>query len=317
MDLIVNDLSLHGQFVDLSEFRDAIGRVMAIRQIAKEFGRALYCHRNVANAQVTQDLSMRLAAQRLLPDERRALMQWLDKHGPFWEDVRTHGPDEYLECDGKIVTDTAVGEAAYCCFQSAYRSLVSFIPSAWKFTPVLVAWLVNESTTRTHNVNNYWDADQVEAALREASAPPASWRDLEKTCASGFPHLQFSTDAFECLRGHPFVVSAADRILCLLEVLEKLKCCFDEDGERTHDGHHLYREHFTGARGLFSDSSDTEKRDFQKELTFCHPTVKGKFLYCTWHGKVNSPKLRIHFSWPVTSGVPLYVVYIGPKITKR
>lgn len=317
MDLIVNDLSLHGQFVDLSEFRDAIGRVMAIRRKAKEFGRALYCHRNVANAQVTQDLSMRLAAQRLLPDERSALMQWLDKHGPFWEDVRTHGPDDYLECDGQIVTDTAVGEAAYCRFQSAYRSLVSFIPSAWQFSPLSVAWLVDGRATLTTEVANYWDIDQVEAALREASAPPASWRELEEICTNRFPHLQFSTDAFECLSGHPFVASAAVRILVLLEIMEKFKCCFDSNGLRTPEGHRLQQEYFMGDRALFSDSSDTEKRDFENQLTFKHPAVVGESLFCTWHAKVNSPKLRIHFPWPVTSEAPLYIVYIGPKITKR
>ena len=317
MELIVNDLSIHGQFSDLDGFRDAIRRMMAIRQVATNFGRALYCHRNVANAQVTREISMQRAVQGLSPDERRSLMQWLTKHGPFWEDSRAHGPDDYLQHDGQIVTDTAVGEAAYCCFQSIYRSLVSFIPSTWEFSPVSVAWIVDESATRTCDVTNYWEANQVEAALRGASALPMSWDELENSCRRCFPHVQFSTDAFEPLRGLPFGASAAQRIFALLEILEKVKCCFDEHGKRTPEGHRLYQEHFRGDRALFSDSSDSEKRTFQAQLTFRHPTVDGGFVSCTGHAKVNSPKLRIHFPWPVIPEAPLYVVYIGPKITKR
>ena len=27
--------------------------------------------------------------------------------------------------------------------------------------------------------------------------------------------------------------------------------------------------------------------------------------------------LRLHFSWPIEAGKPVYIVYAGPKITKR
>ena len=27
--------------------------------------------------------------------------------------------------------------------------------------------------------------------------------------------------------------------------------------------------------------------------------------------------LRLHFSWPIRSGKPVYIVYAGPKITRR
>ena len=58
MDFLVNDLSLHGQFLDLTSFRGAVERLMAIRQIARRFGRALYCHRNIAQALVTPTMRM-------------------------------------------------------------------------------------------------------------------------------------------------------------------------------------------------------------------------------------------------------------------
>ena len=112
MELLVNDLSFHGQFLDLASFRTAIARLMATREIVRRFGRALHCHRNIVQAPVTPTMMMPQAVQVLKVDERRALLQWLTQQGPFWEDLRNHGPDEWLEWNGKIVTDTAVGEAA-------------------------------------------------------------------------------------------------------------------------------------------------------------------------------------------------------------
>ena len=43
----------------------------------------------------------------------------------------------------------------------------------------------------------------------------------------------------------------------------------------------------------------------------------GEALPCSWHGKVRSMTLRMHFSWPVQYGKPVYVMYIGQKITRR
>lgn len=115
MELLINDLSFHGQFTDLVSFQGAIRQIMEIRQLARRFGRELHCHRNLAQARVTSTMAMPQAVQALRIDERRALMQWLTQYGPFWEDMRHHGPDDWLECNGNIVTDTAVGEAAWCC----------------------------------------------------------------------------------------------------------------------------------------------------------------------------------------------------------
>ena len=102
-----------------------------------------------------------------------------------------------------------------------------------------------------------------------------------------------------------------------MTVLHDLKNCFDDRGQRTPEGHETYRKHFTGKKAWFSDSSDSEKADFRRDLTFSHPADAGETLFCTWHGKVKTPQLRIHFSWPVHAAEPLYVVYVGPKITRR
>ena len=317
MELFFNDLSIHGQFPDAATFRGAIGRVMAMRELARgQYGRELQCHRNVAGAQVTHDLSMPQAIQGLSKDKRRALMQWLTRSGPFWDDYRQHGGDDYLECNGELVTDTAAGEAALRLFHGTSCGLVSMDPSSWLFSPLAVKWHEHEST-RSISVPNYWNAQGMKVALDAAPLSLASWRDLETVARRRCPDLSFSPKCFEPLHGRPFGTGAAQALLARLTVLQDLKNCSDELGQRTPEGHEMYAKHFTGQYAWFSDSSDTEKRAFKRELTFPHPAKAGETLFCTWHGKVKTSQLRIHFSWPVNAATPLFVVYVGPKITKR
>ena len=318
MELIFNDLSIHGQFHDMETFRAAITRVMYLRQIAHQFGRELYCHRNVANAQVTSTSTMQQVVQRTLNrDQTRSLMQWLSHHGPFWEDVRQHGGNDWLEYNGIIVTDTAVGEAAYCLFYEIPRGLVSMDPSCWLTSPLSVDWREN-GNAKSVDVCNYWDANKLEAALVTAPVTLKSWKDLETVAQNRYPALTFSSDSFEPLNGHPFGKSAAEHLLSRLEILHRLKNCFDQQGRRTPEGHEIYTNYFTGNNAWFSDSSDTEKEEFKEALTFSNPKAPRGILFCTWHGKVNyRPPLRIHFSWPIQANKPLYVVYVGPKITRR
>jgi len=317
MALLFNDLSIHGQFADISSFRHSIGCLMSMRNLARQFGRELHCHRNVAQAQVTRNLTMPQAIQQLEQNERRAIMQWLTQHGPFWEDGCKHSSDDYLECNGEVVTDTALGEAAFSCLHGTDGRLISLTPSAWIFSPISVFW----KRTTCHDfdvaVTNHWTITDLEVALRSAPDTITSWEQLARISKQRFPHLVFCEAVFEPLRGHPFVSGAAQRIIELLHTLDKFKRCFDEHGQRTLEGQRLYQDHFTGEKAWFSDSSDTEKHTFRTELTFQHPDADGKLLFCPWHGKVKSPQIRVHFNWPVRFDEPLYVVYVGPKVTKR
>ncbi len=243
-------------------------------------------------------------------------MQWLTSHGPFWEDSRKHDGSDWFERNGEVVTDTALGEAAYCRLHGVDRSLVSMNPSSWLFSPVSVDYREN-GTSKNIDIPNYGDEDALRAALKAAPAPLESWEDLEEAARKRFERLMFSPGSFESLRGYPFGKGAAGRLQDRLAVLNDFAGCFDNQGKRTPDGHRIYKERFTGDKSWFSDSSLTEKSKFEQELTFPHPAKVGEFLFCTWHGKVKSPQLRIHFSWPVRAGEPLFVVYVGPKITKR
>ena len=322
VDFLANDLSIHKQFHEISSFRNAFAGLMAMRNTARRFGREVYCHRAfLTTVEPMQDMTMQQALGSLANrSEQRAAMGWLTRGGPFWDDLRRHDVDDYLECQGEVVTESAVGEAAFRTLHGVKCSLVSVIPSDWDFSPVEVTWRRDAEgleTQHTH-LDNWRDVVALEEILRNAAPPIRSWDDLRESSTNRFKSLTFAGDCFApLLAGVPFAKSAAERIFVLLDILDRLARAFDADGVRTPEGHQIYQEHFTGENALFSDSAETEKHNFSNELTFHHPGGRGETLCCPWHGKVRHLTLRLHFSWPIQSDKPVYVVYAGPKITKR
>ena len=322
MQLFVNDLSIHGQFRDLSAFRDALGRIMAIRRTAKLYGRELHCHGSFSGMPVTSDgILLKQAVPRVLAkDEQRAVMQWLDRSGPFWDVEREHDENDYFECKGDVVTDTAIGEAAYRNLHGARCDLVSAVPSEWDFSPIEVVWNREAEglESKTAILENWRNADSLEKKLRDTAPPLQSWGDLQKASESRFENLTFTQDCFKPLEGRPFADSTANRCIELLGILDRFACAFDLEGKRTPEGNDIYQNFFTGERAWFSDSTSNEKNDFLAEMTFRHPDNPEKSLFCPRHGKVNYRHfpIRIHFSWPVLATEPLYVAYVGPKITQ-
>jgi hypothetical protein len=228
-----------------------------------------------------------------------------------------------LECNGDVVTDTAVGEAAWCKLLGIERELVSLVPSSWQFTPVSVEWLSDVDIKKTVVLENHYDEKDLKLVLERVPLLPQSWPQLESVMTSRCTNLTFSANAFSHLQGCPFSPAGAERLRVILEKLDHFKTCFDENGQRSAEGNKLYQDFFTGLKqgggrgAIFTDSSDREKESFRKEMTFQHPEDTNKTLFCTWHGKVQTPQLRVHFSYPVRADEPIYVVYVGPKITKR
>lgn len=313
MDLFLNDLSIHGQFSDISTFREAIKRVMSMRAMARKFEREVYSPRAIHNVPINPTTTLHQAVQRLPRDQKRSVSQWLNRHGPFWEEDARHSSDDYIDYEGEVVTDTALGEAAFCVSVNIERRLISFTPSNWQISPIRVK--IYADSEIDVGVPNYWEATEFEAALQEAEPPIASWEQLDRVSRKSFPRLHFSGDCFEYLSGQPFALGAANGILNRLSVLDELEGAVDAGGKRTPEGHRLYQDHFTGDKAWFSDSSETEKQEFEKKLTFKGPD--GTPLPCSWHGKVKTPQIRIHFSWAASPGERLWVAYIGLKITRR
>ena len=267
--------------------------------------------------QVTPQVTMPSAVKALPREEQRALMSWLTRGGPFWDDDREHDSGDWYECAGEVVTDTAVGEAAHCVLHGIDRGLVSLDPSDFASDPVSVKYVNEEEHRVPVDVRNYWEPAAVEACLDAAPRALSSWGALGELALARFEHLRFAPNAFEPLGTQPFKQGVAQRIMARLNVLNHLKQCFEENGARTNAGHALYQRHFTGGKAWFSDESAANQLDFAAELTFPNPDAPGETLFCSWHGKVKTPpQYRIHFSWPVTAASPLYVVYVGPKITK-
>jgi hypothetical protein len=318
MEVLLNELSLHGQFASVQDFQIAIETVMSARSKMRQFGGVLRCHRNLSQAQVTFALSLQQAVSQFDENKRRIFMSWLTKEGPFWEDSRQHGADDYFESQNQIVTDNALGEAAYHRFNDNNYQTFSLIPSGWQINPITVNWHRNNDEDVPIDVINHWDVNSLEIALQATAPPITSWQQLAKDIPNHCPNLMFSQESFSYLYSHPFVDSAAKQIVERLKVLDKFKTCFDAQGQRTHEGQRLYQDHFTGDKAWFSDSSESEKIEFKNELTFKHPNNKNKKLFCPWHGKIKAQQqIRIHFSYPIYADEPLYVPYIGPKLTKK
>lgn len=244
-------------------------------------------------------------------------MSWLSKNGPYWDDTRNHSEDDYFECQNTVVTDTAVGECAHLLFSSRKADLVSISPSKWTDSPLQVIWHKSHQDPILTTLTNHTTTATLESTLEKASPPLQSWKDLQEACLVRFENLFFSDDAFSPLKGTPFVVAAANSIIDLLSVLSEFKASHLDNKGRSDHGNSLYQQYFTGDNAWYTDSSAGEKRDFKSEMTFPHPEKKGEKISATYHGKVQTPQIRIHFDWPVKSDTPLYILYIGPKITKR
>ncbi len=321
MEYLVNDLSFHGQFEDVCAFRVALARLVAMRAVAKRYGREVHVHRNLKQAMVTHAMTVPQAVGALTLEERKALMLWVGQQGPFWEDARAHGPAEYLQCGEVLVTDTAVGEAGFCRLNGIDRTLMSLNPSAWTRSRLRVDWFPDEGAQQATEVPNFWDSATLEDALRAAPPPIVSWRQLESSTKARCTNLTFAKDTFTPALGHPFSAAASARVAFILDTLHEFKSCFDDLGRRTARGQEIYDNFCTGKKegggrgAMIKDSSDTEKSDYRAALTFPHPGDASVSLFCPWHAAIQTPQWRVHFSWPVRADHPLYVVYVGPKLT--
>ena len=319
MELLVNDLSFHGQFEDVPSFRAALSTLMTLRRTARRFGREVHCNRCLLNATPLPNVSMQQALTRLNRDEQRAVRLWLLKAGPFWDDLRSHDRDDWFECQGSIVTDRALGEAAFRSLSGIDSALIGASPSDWDSTPLEVQWRreAENLNNLTTYIANWWEVDSLERHLQTASAPVRTWGELAMIAANRFEALQIASDGFVPLSGVPFNRSSSDRIIHLLHVLDSLAREVAPGDNFTPEGQSIYQQYFVGRNALFANSSNAEIRDFRGRLTFRDPDSPAVARFCPWHGKERHMTLRLHFSWPPRHGERVHVVYVGPKLTKR
>ncbi len=321
MQFLLNDLSFHGQFTSTEQFRNSLQRLMAIRRVIRGNGREFFCHRQLRNAKVFGETTMPEAINSLRHEERQAWLAWIIREAPVWDSPPRHSEDDWFETPRGICTATALGESAWCIERGNRRDLVSLDPSDWLFDPVTVTRVFSEHDRRQIELRNHWSVASVTECLDSVPIVLESWENLAQFARSAFTHLWFAANAFEPLDGLPFVRSVAEQIRRHLKVLNELKQLAESEAQGGTRYRDLYDNHFKGDNAWFSDESATNRRDFAQQMTFANPEDPAQRLFCSWHGKPNSPgnfvPIRIHFSWPITAATPLYIVYMGRKLTMR
>lgn len=315
MDLLFNELSVHKQFKSHAEFETSISTIMSIRKLVKDrFDKEIYHNGVIGNSYPLINTIMQQAIGKLTKDKARSIRIWLNN---FYY-IQKHSNDDCFECFGKKITGSSVGEAGYRNFNDEKCCLVSISPSDWCCRSVKVSWVHGEGKKRDHVlINNFIDWNSLETALEDQEPPIRSWSQLKTKSIKRYKSLYFSKDSFDPLEGTPFNQSCANSFENLFGILNTFVDEHDENGERTKEGHQIFKDYFHGDSALFSDSSVPEKRDFKEKMTFHHPeNPQGPPLLCTMHGKIRHQVLRFHFSWPIKNG-KIFIVYAGPKITKR
>jgi len=317
MMFLLNELSIHSQFQSVPDFETSLNLVLRYRDLLRRYQRTLRCGRGtLGNRQVTRDMSFRQAVGNMADKNvQRAVMLWIDKDGPFWEDEKIHSSNEYFsDIKDDLITDTVLAEAAFRLHQKMDTSVVSFSPSNYLYSPIIVRWHKNADDFFDIGIDNFWEFRLLSDLLDTLQTPVQSWGQLVEYAKLHYENVVFLPSFEMGLKGQPFSHTIAEHALFLLSVVDELKTCFDDSGHRTRKGDEIIASYFTGDRARFSDESPTNKIGFRRDLTF--KKDDGTDVFCSFHGKISHNYFRLHMSWPVTKNDPLCIAYLGPKITK-
>lgn len=320
MRFYANDASLHGQFSGATEFLGALSSIMQAKVLLRQHGHALRTTRLLPQRLITKELRFMDFVRNLKEAERRAVLSWAQQDGPFMDDDRIHSEHEIFLHESVLVTDTALAEVTVLTGQGLPARTISFVPSSCSKNPLSVHWTDQSNQERTIEVSNFWENAALADFLATNEPPLRSWPGLHDWATRQCKNLIIAKDATTNLIPRGFIPSAAERAQEILLVLQRLAVEFDKHGTRTPEGNRVYQDNFCrGKTSRFSDSSEAEKDEFRAELTFPHPERPNETLFCPFHGKAHmqQDRLRIHFSWPIVKNQPVYVVYIGPKLTKK
>lgn len=323
MEWHINELSLAGQFDSPEEFRVALEALLKLRNKELLLKSRLYCCSNeLQSCKVTATHNFPQALKALNDRTFTSIVRrWIDKAGPFWTDDRALNDDDYFECEKNDVTEQGLGEAARRKIQAIDARCFSF-QGGFYFcgqTPIRVIQGLSEAPIRTIEVDNCWQTSQIAASI-QGQKEYRNWNDVDIEIRSRFALLKIADDAMEPLRPVPFKKPITNRIFELLGVLNCLASETDEQGARSPNGKALYSKYFKGEQPCFTDESHKNKNNklFKQRMTFKDPENENESILCTWHGKIKTSQIRIHFQWPRSEGeTTIKVVYIGPKITKK
>jgi hypothetical protein len=318
MEFVINELSIHGQFPSALDAQQTLKKLLAWRDRITREGLVLRSTRMLLDRPFTPTDAVRDVIKSCRDHTLRLrILNWLAKDGPYWDQEPLHGHDDHVECADEVITGSGIAEAAFAVARGHEREVLSVAPSSWERSPLFIDWIRSDTDRQTVSLENVWQEEQLARRLELAQREVASWTDLADWARRACPNIVLASDVVAPLSRTPFVPGAARRFEELLATLDRVERSFDHDGKLTAAGMQTYQDHFVGEKAWFSDSSDAEKVDFKREMTFPHPERPNERLFCPWHGKVKIQQMRVHFSHPITKLDPLFVVYMGPKITRR
>ncbi|MGE4668641.1 hypothetical protein [Yersinia enterocolitica] len=308
---------MSNQFNNSNDFINHLIFLMKLRKENGNFGDRFICPRGMSEKIVCNGRTLR---QTILDynnrDLKNKVLDWLDKAGPFLE----YDDEDYgrilCEFNGELIEGCVIENVACKTYKREEAKTYSFDKSNpdFSYAPLIVNYTDNISSGDLH-IDNIWSEEQITTIANAWVRIPESWSELMKYLKDTFESLKFNDDIITYLSRHPFSVVISDRIIVLMKILNDYVNSHDENKIRTALTNELIRDFFSGEKAPFTDESDTNKKDFKKEMTF---DINGESKCCSWHGKVKHQEFRIHFQYPFSARMDkLVVVYIGPKITKK
>lgn len=314
----VNDASLQGQFADRAGFRDILRELVVMRGRLAGFRDNLRVSNMLPQAPIDGVATLReVVGTDADRDLKSAVMNWLDRNGPFVEDDITYEEDDYFEYEGLAVTNSGLGEAARRTKAGRACTTFSFEGGDIDFAvdPLVTDHGLEEDRLGWYPVANRWDMAALEAEILASQPTPTTWRELVDTARIRFPHLDIA-DLHEdrALARQPFAASVAKSALTLLEHLERYAADRQPDGSVGPVGREVIEHLFSGDNAKFSDESASKMAEYRDKLMF--KTPDGRDICAPWHAKISHRYFRMHFEWPLRAGTDrIAIVYLGPKIT--
>jgi hypothetical protein len=321
MRIFLNELSIDGRFPSRESVRAALMELVGARNRSRQLAKILYCSFSLPSRRGWASETLQETFATFRRDEKAQILGWLSQRGPFLEQDRQAEENDLFSFEGEDVTELGLGEAARRLVHGCAAAVYSFVGGSardFRRTPLPVTHGLVEDPYQTLDVPNYWTIQELLDVSESALLEPETWTELLDRADNQFDRLIIGNHCYATLGGSPFNPSLGRRITALLKILQAIMKEMDEHGTLSAAGEELRQTHFVGERALFSDESASNKANFKDDMTFDDPMDAGNSITCFWHGKINTPKFRIHFEWPVGSPKDgMKVVYIGPKISKK
>jgi len=178
---LLNELSIHNQYQSEADFESSLNIVLACRDLLRKYKRTLHCGQGtLGNRPVIRSMSFRQVVGNI-PNKnvQRLVMLWVDRDGPFWDENKFHDPEEiFSDNNDEIISNSELAEAAYRLYQKMDSSVVSFSPSDYLHSPIVVKWHRDSDSILEILVANYSEILLLSDLLSALQPPIQSWGQL-------------------------------------------------------------------------------------------------------------------------------------------